>query len=70
MDVFNKKQSSDHTGLLMSAAKVGGRGYFFARNQESLEGVLETIISEIISVNSTFASASLPISGLSGLGVG
>ncbi len=62
IDVFNKKQNDDHTGLLMSAAKVGGGGYFFARNQETLEAVLETIISEIISVNSTFASASLPIS--------
>jgi type IV pilus assembly protein PilY1 len=62
IDVFNNKQNADHTGLLMSAAKAGVGGYFFARDQETLEAVLSTIISEIISVNSTFASASLPIS--------
>lgn len=62
IDVFNKKQNADHTGLLMSAAKVGGGGYYFARNQQALENILNTIFAEIISVNSTFASASLPIS--------
>ncbi|CRI67319.1 putative type 4 fimbrial biogenesis pily1-related protein signal peptide [Thiocapsa sp. KS1] len=62
IDVFNKKQNMEHTGLMMSTAMAGGGRYFFARNQDSLEGILNTIISEIISVNSTFASASLPIS--------
>ncbi len=62
IDVFNKKQNREHTGLMMSTAKAGGGRYFFARNQDSLEDILNTIISEIISVNSTFASASLPIS--------
>ena len=62
IDVFNNKQNREHTGLMMSTAKAGGGRYFFARSQESLEDILNTIISEIISVNSTFASASLPIS--------
>lgn len=62
IDVFNKKQNASHTALLMSAAKVGGGGYYFARSQQALENVLNTIFAEIISVNSTFASASLPIS--------
>lgn len=65
IDVFNKKRNDDHTSLLMSAARVGGGSYFFARNQASLEAVLNQIISDIISVNSTFASASLPISATS-----
>lgn len=62
IDVFNKQQNVDHTSLMMSAARVGGGAYFAARNQDELEAALDTIISEIISVNSTFASASLPIS--------
>jgi type IV pilus assembly protein PilY1 len=62
IDVFNAQQSKEHTGLLLSTAKVGGGGYFMAKSQEALEDAIGTIISEIISVNSTFASASLPIS--------
>ena len=62
IDVFNKQQNADHTGLLMSASKVGGGRYFMARSQEALEAALGSIINEILSVNSTFASASLPIS--------
>ena len=65
IDVFNKKQNGDHTSLLMSAARVGGGSYFFAKNQSTLESILSKIISDIISVNSTFASASLPISATS-----
>ncbi|MCG6985309.1 MAG: hypothetical protein LJE61_08955, partial [Thiocapsa sp.] len=60
IDVFNKQQNADHTGLLMSASKVGGGRYFMARSQEALEAALGSIINEILSVNSTFASASLP----------
>jgi type IV pilus assembly protein PilY1 len=62
IDVFNKQQNADHTGLMLSAARVGGGRYFAARNQEALEDALEQILSEILSVNSTFASSALPIS--------
>ena len=65
IDVFNKKQNGDHTSLLMSAARVGGGTYFFAKNQEALESILSKIISDIISVTSTFSSAALPINATS-----
>ncbi|MCK7574688.1 MAG: PilC/PilY family type IV pilus protein [Chromatiales bacterium] len=62
IDVFNRQQNNDHTGLMLSAARVGGGRYFAARNQEAIETAFDDIFSEILSVNSTFASAALPIS--------
>jgi len=61
IDVFNKQQNADHTSLMMSAAKVGGGRYFAAKNEEAIRLALESIISEILSINSSFASAALPV---------
>lgn len=61
IDVFNKQQNSDHTSLMMSTAKVGGGRYFAAKNRKSIEDALDSIFSEILSVNSSFASAALPV---------
>jgi type IV pilus assembly protein PilY1 len=62
IDVFNAQQSTDQTALLMSMARVGGGKYYSATNQGQIQTDLLNIFAEIQSVNSTFASASLPIS--------
>ncbi|WP_168927521.1 pilus assembly protein [Nitrincola alkalilacustris] len=62
IDVFNKQQNADHTGLMLSAANVGGGRYFAARNEESIQAAIDSIISDILSVNSTFAAVALPLS--------
>lgn len=61
IDVFNKQQNAEHTSLMMSAAKVGGGRYFAAKNKQAITVALQEIISEILSVNSSFASAALPV---------
>lgn len=61
IDVYNKQQNADHTSLMMSTARVGGGKYFAATNEDALVNALKKIFQEITSVNSTFASASLPV---------
>lgn len=61
IDVYNKQPNVDHTALLMSAAHKGGGRYFSATNEGALIKALREIFAEIQSVNSTFASASLPV---------
>jgi type IV pilus assembly protein PilY1 len=62
IDVFNAQQDAKQTGLLMSMARVGGGKYFSATNQGQIQTDLLNVFSEVQSVNSMFASASLPIS--------
>jgi type IV pilus assembly protein PilY1 len=62
IDVFRAKQNADQTALLYSMASAGGGKYFAATNEADLEGALSSIFAEIQAVNSTFASASLPVS--------
>lgn len=61
IDVYNAQQNNDHTALLMSAASQGGGKYFSATNEDAVLNSLKQIFAEIQSVNSTFASASLPV---------
>ncbi len=61
IDVYNAQQNDDHTALMMSTARVGGGKYFAATNEGALTNALKQIFAEIQSVNSTFASASLPV---------
>lgn len=62
IDVFNAKPDPDNqTALLKGMAKFGGGRYFEARDEESIIKALREIVVEIQSVNSVFASASLPI---------
>lgn len=62
IDVFNAKPDPDNqTPLLKAMAKFGGGRYFEAKNEEAIVKALREIIIEIQSVNSVFASASLPI---------
>jgi type IV pilus assembly protein PilY1 len=64
IDVFNAKPDANQTALLRAMAKFGGtgdRGYFEAKSQQAILDALKQIVVEIQSVNSVFASASLPI---------
>lgn len=61
VDVYNAQPNAQNTSLMMSMAKVGGGKYFNATNETALVAALRAIFNEIQSVNSTFASASLPI---------
>jgi len=62
IDVFNAQQNAEHTGLMLSAAKVGGGKYFAARNEESIVSAIQKTISEILSASTTFAAVALPLS--------
>jgi type IV pilus assembly protein PilY1 len=61
IDVFKDQQSQDQSALFFSMAKYGGGRYFQATSEEAILGALRQILIEIQSVNSVFASASLPI---------
>jgi Tfp pilus tip-associated adhesin PilY1 len=62
IDVFKDQQDLNLTRLLMSAAEKGGGRYFQASDETGITNALRKIISEIQSVNSVFASSSLPVS--------
>ncbi|MCF8159468.1 MAG: hypothetical protein K9J76_02080 [Polaromonas sp.] len=61
VDVYNAQPNAQHTSLMLSMAKNSGGKYFAAKNKNQLIDALKEIVREIQSVNSTFASASLPI---------
>jgi len=62
IDVFNAQQDLHETQLLISAAQAGGGKYFQAKSETAITNSLLQIFSEIQSVNSVFASSSLPVS--------
>jgi len=62
IDVFKDKQDAEQTKLLMNMARVGGGKYFTASDENSIRDALRKIFAEIQSVNSVFASSSLPVS--------
>ena len=61
IDVFNAQQNAESTQLYMSMARAGGGKYFAATNEAAIVDALKKILAEIQSVNTTFASASLPV---------
>ncbi|MCE3261649.1 MAG: hypothetical protein K0R43_728 [Pseudoduganella sp.] len=61
IDVYNKQQNVEHTKLMLSMANVGGGKYFAAKSQQAILDALNQIIGEVLAVNSTFASTSLPV---------
>ncbi len=62
IDVFNAKPDEEETKLLINMAKYGGGKYFAAKSQSAILDALRKIFTEIQSVNSVFASSSLPVS--------
>lgn len=61
IDVYNAQPNAVTSSLLMSMAKAGGGKYFNATNEAALVNDLKQIFAEILSINSMFASASLPV---------
>jgi type IV pilus assembly protein PilY1 len=61
IDVYNAQQNAEHTKLMLSMAKVGGGKYFAAKSEQAIVDALNQIIGEVLAVNSTFASTSLPV---------
>lgn len=62
IDVFKDAQDPQETKLLMSMARAGGGKYFAASDEGAIRDALRRIMAEIQSVNSVFASSSLPVS--------
>lgn len=61
IDVYKDQQNAAFTSLLMSMAKQGGGKYYAATSEQAIQDILKEILTEIQGVNSTFASASLPV---------
>ncbi len=62
IDVFNAQQNTSVSALLQSMARAGGGKYFVANNEAQILAALRKILAEIQSINTGFASATLPIS--------
>ncbi|MFA5530159.1 MAG: hypothetical protein WDA11_05790 [Thiohalomonadaceae bacterium] len=62
IDVYKDKQDMNQTALLLSMARAGGGKYFAAMDENDIVNALRKILTEIQSVNSVFASSSLPVS--------
>jgi len=67
LDAYNTQpqylhlQNSSYSSALQNAAVMGGGKYFAVGSASAISNALSTIFSEIQAVNSTFASASLPV---------
>jgi len=61
LDAYNAKNNAGYSNSLIAAAKMGGGKYFQVSSQAAITTALAVIFSEIQAVNSTFASASLPV---------
>lgn len=62
IDVYNKSPNASHSGLLYSAAQVGGGRYFAATSQAAILSAIQSTLSDILSISSTFAAVTLPLS--------
>lgn len=62
LDAYNAQQNQGYSNSLQNAALMGGGKYYPVKNQGDIANALGMIFSEIQAVNSTFASASLPVS--------
>jgi type IV pilus assembly protein PilY1 len=62
IDVFNKQQNADHSALMFSGSKAGGGRYFQAKSESAIVDAINTALSDILSVSSTFAAVTLPLS--------
>ena len=61
LDAYYAQQNTGYSSALQNAAFVGGGKYFAVQSASQISNALSTIFSEIQAVNSTFASASLPV---------
>ncbi len=61
IDVYKNQPSLDQSALLRNMAKFGNGQYYSATDEAKIFNAMQEIFAEITSVNSTFASASLPV---------
>lgn len=61
LDAYNAQNNTQYSNLLQAAAKVGGGRYFQVGSESDITAALLQILAEIQGVNSTFASAALPV---------
>lgn len=61
IDVYKDQPNVNQTSLLRNMAKLGNGQYFSATDEAKIFNAMQEIFAEITSVNSTFASASLPV---------
>lgn len=62
LDAYKAQNNAAYSNVLRSAATQGGGKYFQVGSESAIELALKQILAEIQSINSTFASASLPLS--------
>jgi len=62
IDVFNAQQSADLSAVWFSAANAGGGRYFQAKNEAQIVAAINTALGDILSVSTSFAAVSLPLS--------
>lgn len=61
LDAYRDQQNLQYSYLLQAAAKVGGGKYYHVGSEADITSALLGILAEIQGVNSTFASAALPV---------
>lgn len=61
LDAYNAQQDTSYSLLLQNAAKMGGGSYTQVSSKAAILSTLLKIFAEIQTVNTTFASASLPV---------
>lgn len=62
LDAYNAQQNTSYSTMLAATAKAGGGRYFAVKSTADVQAALQSIFNEIQSVNSVFASATLPVS--------
>src|SRR6267154_2408335 len=61
LDAYNAQNNAGYSQSLQAAARQGGGLYFQVNSQTAVYNALVRILEQIKAVNSTFASASLPV---------
>ncbi len=61
LDAYNAQNNAGYSQSLQAAARQGGGLYFQVNSQNAVYNALVRILEQIKAVNSTFASASLPV---------
>ena len=61
LDAYNAQNNAGYSGSLQAAAVQGGGRYYQVGSQAAVYNALVRILEQIQAVNSTFASASLPV---------
>ncbi|HYN53939.1 MAG TPA: hypothetical protein VES38_04465, partial [Methylotenera sp.] len=62
IDVYKNQPDADQSALMRNMASYGGGKYYAATDLSELSKAFDNILAEIQSVNSVFASSSLPVS--------